>query len=249
MTWVKLDENMVDHPKVAQLSDRAFRLHICGISYSNRHLTDGSIPIQIAHKLVTPRAAHYAAELVTAGVWEQKDPTTYFVHDYGDYQPSKAEVLELRQKRADAGRIGGKRSKPRSKREANALASAEAKQEAKPKPVQSQSQSSTLEPQDQSTLSSDSARAHDLTVQISINAKDVQGETKRAAEYLLAALSDRDEGTAGRLVAFARAGATPADFHDARQGITTSTTSGSPSKKACQIIEQNIRRRQITGAA
>jgi hypothetical protein len=43
MTWVRLDDQFPDHPKVVNLSDRAFRLHVWGICYSARFLTDGLI--------------------------------------------------------------------------------------------------------------------------------------------------------------------------------------------------------------
>lgn len=101
MTWVRLDETMVEHPKVAQLSDAAFRIHIDALCYANRNLTDGFVPTVIAHR----RSRRRAAELVAAGVWDAA-PGGYQIHDFHDYQPTKAEVIELREKRSAAGKKG-----------------------------------------------------------------------------------------------------------------------------------------------
>ena len=45
MTWIKLDDNAVDHPKVAGLTDKAFRWWVRGMSYASRFLTDGVLPM------------------------------------------------------------------------------------------------------------------------------------------------------------------------------------------------------------
>lgn len=68
--------------------------------------------------------------LLASGMWEEA-PGGYLVHDFDDYQPSKAEVLELSQKRAEAGRIGGRRSaasRQANRASAQALAQANGKQ-------------------------------------------------------------------------------------------------------------------------
>lgn len=40
MSWFHLDDNFPDHRKVAGLSDAAFRLHVAGLAYCSRGLTD-----------------------------------------------------------------------------------------------------------------------------------------------------------------------------------------------------------------
>ena len=129
MTWVKLDDGMIEHPKILGISDKSLRLFLVGLSYCSRQLTDGFVPSAIGVSL----GRKYATELVNAGIWETT-PGGYIVHDYLDYQPSKAEVIELRAKRSEAGRKGGKRSKPPSKREANASTGASDMSEAKRNP-------------------------------------------------------------------------------------------------------------------
>ena len=89
MTWVRLDDQFADHPKVVGLSAVAFRLHVRAICYAARHETDGVIPAAFVIK----RAA---TELVGAGLWEE-NPAGYIIHDYLEYNPSAA---SLRAKRA-----------------------------------------------------------------------------------------------------------------------------------------------------
>ena len=44
MAWTKLDDGFADHPKVAPLSDPAFRAFVAGLCFANRYLTDGVLP-------------------------------------------------------------------------------------------------------------------------------------------------------------------------------------------------------------
>jgi hypothetical protein len=121
MTWVRLEDNMIDHPKIIGLSDRAFRLWITSLSYASRHETDGKLDRKIAERLLA-RGLGARKELLEAGLWDENG-TGYYIHDYLEYQPSKAESCDLRAKRAAAGRLGGLRSK----RQANAQVHAQAK--------------------------------------------------------------------------------------------------------------------------
>lgn len=109
MTWVRLDDSMTEHPKVANLSHAAFRMHIEGLCYSARTLSDGFIPAGIARRLLLSGARRAGAELVAAGVWDAVDGG-YAIHDFLEYQPSRLQVLELREKRSEAGRKGGKQT-------------------------------------------------------------------------------------------------------------------------------------------
>lgn len=130
MVWVKLDDQFPDHPKVVAAGPCAAWLHVCGIAYCNRHLTDGFIPRGVAHRLTDfdglswtgPRNTDAvagpifdvdcegeASRLVELGLWDE-DGGGYRIHDYHDFQPTKAEVEELREKRSAAGRKGGEAS-------------------------------------------------------------------------------------------------------------------------------------------
>jgi hypothetical protein len=95
MSYVALDDNFPDHPKVAGLSDKAFRLHIAVLCRCGRFLTDGEAGKGM---LVSVRYGTNAAaikELVDAGLWE-REGEGYRVHDYLVYNPSKAQVQAKR---------------------------------------------------------------------------------------------------------------------------------------------------------
>lgn len=242
MTWVRIEDGMVEHPKIAGLSDPAFRAFVYGLCYCNRYLSDGFIPERIAHTSVAPGAKgkRIAGELVDADLWH---PTKggYDVHDFHVYQPTKAEVVALREKRAEAGRRGGLKSKPPSKREAKpeALAShfAEAKQEAKRNPG-SQSRLTTPKPSLDQSLVVAPELAASIDHQIR-NGSNLTEATQAAILDLVKQLPDATDGTVGRLVKLAKRGAGPAAFHDARQGVAE-TKPRHPSRVACRIIEQRL---------
>lgn len=174
MPWVRLDEQFPDHPKTVIAGPLAGWLHVCALAYCNRMTTDGFIPynqvgrladfttICIANGAVDdPRTVYKPADaydqaerLVNVGMWEAT-AGGFRIHDYLDYQPSRAEIEAQRKVKADAGRKGGfrsgqaRRNQPGSTTEADASpqskqpgstsasrngAHRQAKQEAKSKP-------------------------------------------------------------------------------------------------------------------
>jgi hypothetical protein len=109
MTWVNLDDQMPEHPKIVALSDGAFRLHVSAISYANRYLTDGIIQAEIIPRLV-PRYRHtYVDDLVRRMLWVEVMPGVYEIHDFLDWNKSRAEVEKRRAARAEGGRKGAER--------------------------------------------------------------------------------------------------------------------------------------------
>lgn len=118
MTWIKLNDNVPRHPKVARLSDRAFRRWIQGICYASEFLTDGVLPeaflCTVSHRDLT--------ELVEAGLWRVPEDGRVLIHDYLDHQSSK-EVVS--QRRAEAkGRVARHRRKPVENSRCNAVGNA-----------------------------------------------------------------------------------------------------------------------------
>lgn len=99
MSWVRLDDQMPDHPKLLGVSDAAFRLHVHALCYSARQLTDGRVPGEFV-RLHRRFGTRYADELVAAGVWV-KTENHYEIHDYTEYQPSRAKVLAERESTAN----------------------------------------------------------------------------------------------------------------------------------------------------
>lgn len=107
MTWIKLDDNAVDHPKVASLTDRAFRWWVKGLSYASRLLTDGLLP----PTFWKPVPKQTRSELTGAKLWDWDDPN-FRIHDYLSHQSSRDAVT---QKRADnADRVTRYREKKRN---------------------------------------------------------------------------------------------------------------------------------------
>jgi hypothetical protein len=97
MTWVKIDDSFPDHPKVIGLSDKAFRVHIEGLCYCGRFLTDGFIPMAVAARFVDDDM-RILAELSEAGLWREKlERNGFEIHDYLEHQSSKSEVTEKKE--------------------------------------------------------------------------------------------------------------------------------------------------------
>jgi hypothetical protein len=100
MPWIRLDDHFDEHPKIAGLTAGALVLWLRCLAYSNRNLTDGFVPDLIATERAT-RSIHYAPEdvieeLVNAGLWTETK-NGYQIHDYLEYQGSRAQILEARE--------------------------------------------------------------------------------------------------------------------------------------------------------
>ena len=99
MPWLRLDDGFGDHPKIVGLSDRAFRAHVLGLVYCARQATDGFVP-----KAAAPRG-NATRELERAGLWS----TTrggWMIHDFLEYNPSRAESDSNRRAKSMAGAKG-----------------------------------------------------------------------------------------------------------------------------------------------
>lgn len=161
MVWVKIDDGILDNPKIVRSGPLGFALHTAAITWCARNLTDGFIPEAKAKQLLSkswagvPRddgksivwdlgatSGHVGREpdelideivelLVFVGLWHEGHDDHgnfgYFVHDYDKYNPTRAEVLDKREKRVAAGQAGGKQ------KASNRLA--KAKQNSTPYPV------------------------------------------------------------------------------------------------------------------
>lgn len=102
MGWVKLDDRFPDHPKVVDLSDRAFRAHVTLLCYCAEHETDGIVKTTVAHRAAGIKGTR---ELVDAGVWHEVE-AGYEIHDFLAYNPSRAETQERRRSKSVAGAMG-----------------------------------------------------------------------------------------------------------------------------------------------
>lgn len=137
MAWIRIDDHFDEHPKHAQVGPLGWALWMAGLAYSNRNLTDGFIPWAIAQHLVCwdyleppdeeghqkritiavtsgmvgddVQADRIIELLVAAGLWESCDGG-FYIHDYDDYQLTKAQIEEIRETKRRAGQAGAKAS-------------------------------------------------------------------------------------------------------------------------------------------
>lgn len=109
MAWLKVDDRVRTHPKVVKAGPAAAWLWFCGICYCREHLTDGFIGGGMVPSLSPglTNSKALATKLVDAGLWHV-DSDGYRVHDFLDWNPARASVL---QKRADD--LDRKKNKPR----------------------------------------------------------------------------------------------------------------------------------------
>ena len=145
MTWVKLDDHMSEHPKVLAAGPLAAWLHVCALQYASRNLTDGFVPSRAVPTLanfdginvtvatigsmagVSDEVNPYelALTLVDVGLWEETE-RGYQIHDYLEFNPSKAEVMAQRRQNADrqAAWKDRKRGEPSANGVTNAVSNA-----------------------------------------------------------------------------------------------------------------------------
>jgi hypothetical protein len=160
MTWVRIDDGFAQHPKVAGVGPLGMALQVAGLCYCNRNMTDGFIPWSVAHSLLSWRfvdpetspegkrrlftiavtsgmrgddcdSEYVIGLLVMAGMWDEVDGG-FLIHDYTDYQPTKAQIEAERAQKIAAGQAGGK---ARALALANTPAKADGQAESKPVPV------------------------------------------------------------------------------------------------------------------
>ena len=112
--FVKMSLDYADHPKIAGLSDAAFRAHVEMILYSARYETDGHIPLAFAKRVPAGARTELLNNDPTKPSLREVASGGYVLHGYEDHQTTKAEMDDLRRKRAESGRLGGiaKASKP-----------------------------------------------------------------------------------------------------------------------------------------
>jgi hypothetical protein len=84
VSWIKIDDQFPDHPKVITAGPAAGWLYVCGLCYCGRYLTDGFIPSGQVRRLADLKDPQKLADaLVSVGLWEVAEGG-YQVHDYLD---------------------------------------------------------------------------------------------------------------------------------------------------------------------
>ena len=116
--FAKLELDYADHPKIASLSDAAFRMHVELILYSRKYETDGIIKNQVANRMGLRWDTDVLAELVSN---DENSPSLvklpngdYYIHGFTEVQETKAEIVARRAQNAKNGAKGGRPRKTQS---------------------------------------------------------------------------------------------------------------------------------------
>lgn len=112
MSWLRLDDDMLDHPKwVRAIRDggsAALHLWVALCSWCSRHLTDGVVPADIVPTLTQQLRARDRSKALSALESSQlvasDEPGAIRIVDYLERNPSRAETMALRERRAKAQR-------------------------------------------------------------------------------------------------------------------------------------------------
>mgnify|MGYP000039978952 CR=1 FL=1 len=101
MAWARLDDSFYDHPKVMSVWHRrpdALGLHMRAIAYCARHSTDGWIhpAVVMALSPLQSDREQQVEVLVEERLWV-KEGEQYGIHNYLDYNFSKAEIEKRRE--------------------------------------------------------------------------------------------------------------------------------------------------------
>jgi hypothetical protein len=101
--WIRLSVNLPQHEKIEALSDRAFRLLIESWCYCGAQLTDGRIGAAKWRRMGSLRSRN---ELAVTGLLHEQEDGSVVMHDYLEWQRSRAEVLAERSRKSDGAAKG-----------------------------------------------------------------------------------------------------------------------------------------------
>lgn len=99
--YIRVDVLLPEHPKVEELSDKAFRALIDLWCYCGRNRTDGIVTDK---RWKATGNAKVRAELVEHGLVEPTGLGGVVMHDYLEHQRSREEIDELSAKRTEAAK-------------------------------------------------------------------------------------------------------------------------------------------------
>lgn len=109
MAWMRIDDRVRTHPKIVKAGPAPGWFWFCGICYCREHLTDGFIPTEMLASLCPGvgigSARRHTQVLVRVKLWHETDGG-YQVHDFLDWNPSRAEVVAKREKDSERKKDG-----------------------------------------------------------------------------------------------------------------------------------------------
>jgi hypothetical protein len=86
--WVRLDADVLAHPKFAGMSAATFRIWFKGLAHCRQFRTDGVIAAKVVSTIASKRQR---AELVSRELWHERPDGGVDVHDYGERQLTEAQ--------------------------------------------------------------------------------------------------------------------------------------------------------------
>ena len=112
MSWFRVDDGMLDHPKwkraIRDGGDAALHLWLSLGTWCSRHLTDGKVPADMLSEIPGPKGKRTRERAMRALESEKllvkHIDGSVLVHDYLDYNPSRADVLAERSRWASCKR-------------------------------------------------------------------------------------------------------------------------------------------------
>lgn len=123
MAWARIDDNFFSHPKVRKAGKDAVILYMAALCHSNAYMTEGYIADDVLDLIGIqafqnePKMS--ANKLVECGLFVLVDDG-YLIHDFLEYNYSRQQITDIKTKRAEAGRQGGRPTKQtESKTKAN----------------------------------------------------------------------------------------------------------------------------------
>ena len=160
MTWFRIDDTWLTHPKVQAVGLRGRALWIAGGLHCAQHLTDGLIDKTFVTVLAATAGvtAKEAKALADAGLWIDRG-THWEMKDFLDYQPSRESVLKERERWARSKRKSRHRDSDRPSDEESTVDSyVEARSEATPSRPDPTRSSSCASPPPTTTRATGAAR-------------------------------------------------------------------------------------------
>jgi len=122
--FARISLDYADHPKIAALTDAAFRAHIEMILYSRRYMTDGQIAKQIAKRWPEQALSELLSNDPDTPSLTLDESGNYHLHGFNEMQETREEIEHKRRIRAEAGRKGGRaRAKQAAKQTSSKLLS------------------------------------------------------------------------------------------------------------------------------
>lgn len=116
--FAKLELDYADHPKIASLSDAAFRLHVEMILYARKYETDGIIKNPVANRMGLRWDTDVLTELQNndenAPSLQKLENGDFYIHGFTEVQETKSEIMARRAKNAENGKLGGRPRKTQS---------------------------------------------------------------------------------------------------------------------------------------